>query len=276
MGAYRQKTEVQTRGSPNAKKGKRYNKNENLDNCFNMARATKENLQQMSDSVEATDKEREKHIKKDMQEIKQRYDTVNEKLWNLETRIHTMSRDQAESSCAIQSKLDNLLRNSTVQDTLGADRPQFTRVDFIEPQRNKREYTPLPRIVTSTGAGETKSIKKGGTSSTTNAREGSSTNTNVATDAMTRASSWEMMNRTLEAFATKNTDSSESKSRKTFKKPKKFKDDSDGCVDTWVEVMRLNLEQDNLNDERQACTALLSNLEGTALKRVVAKKGRGT
>ena len=41
---------------------------------------------------------------------------------------------------------------------------------------------------------------------------------------------------------------------------------------TWVEVMRLHLEQDNLNDERQACTAILSNLEGTALKCVVAKK----
>ena len=36
--------------------------------------------------------------------------------------------------------------------------------------------------------------------------------------------------------------------------------------------MRLHLEQDNLNDERQACTATLSNLEGTALKCVVAKK----
>ena len=42
------------------------------------------------------------------------------------------------------------------------------------------------------------------------------------------------------------------KSRKTFKKPKEFKDDSDGCIDTWVEVMRLHLKQDNLNDERQA------------------------
>ena len=75
---------------------------------------------------------------------------------------------------------------------------------------------------------------------------------------MTWASTWEMMNRTLEAFATRNTDSSDrgsNKSRKTFKKPKEFKDNSDGCIDTWVEVMRLHLEQDNLNDERQACTA---------------------
>ena len=54
--------------------------------------------------------------------------------------------------------------------------------------------------------------------------------------------------------------------------PKEFKDDSDGCIDTWVEAMRLRLEQDNLNDERQACTAILSNLVGTVLKCVVAKK----
>ena len=257
------------------KKEIRYNKNENWDNCFSLARATEEKIQQMSDKVEATNKEREKHIKKDMQEMKQRYDTVNEKLWNLETRMDKMSRDQAENSCAIHSKLDALLRISTAQDKLVADRPQGTRVDFIEPQRNKRESTPLPRIATSTGAGGSKDIMKGGTSSTTNARENSITKNNVAPDAMTWASTWEMINRTLEAFATRKTDSSEigsGKSRKTFKKPKEFKEDSDGCIDTWVEVMRLYLEQDNLNDERQACTAILSYLEGTALKYVVAKK----
>ena len=107
----------------------------------------------------------------------------------------------------------------------------------------------------------------------------STANSNAGPDAMTWASTWEMMNRTLEAFATRNTDLSdrrEGKSRKTFKKPKEFKDDSDGCIDTWVVVMRLHLEQDNLNDERQACTAILSNLEGTALKCVVAKKERKT
>ena len=79
----------------------------------------------------------------------------------------------------------------------------------------------------------------------------------------------------MEAFANRNTDSSDrgsGKSSKTFKKPKEFKDDSDGCIDAWVEVMRLHLEQDNLNDERQACTAILSNLEDTALEFVVAKK----
>ena len=138
------KTEVQHRGSTIAKKEIRYNKSDSLDNCFNLAKATKERLQQMSDKVEATDKEREKNIKKDMQEMKQRYDTVNSKLGSLETRMDTMSRDQAESSCAIQAKLDAILRNSTSQDKPVKDRTQGNRVDFVEPQQNKWESTPLP------------------------------------------------------------------------------------------------------------------------------------
>ena len=116
---------------------------------------------------------------------------------------------------------------------------------------------------------------KVGTSNSTNAPGDSSTNAYVAPDAMTWASTWELMNRTLEAIPISNTDSSDrgsGKSRMTFKKPKEFKDDSVGCIDTLVEVMRLHLKQDNLNDERQACTAILSNLEGTALKCIVAKK----
>ena len=116
---------------------------------------------------------------------------------------------------------------------------------------------------------------KSGSANTTSGPRFSTTNNNVGPDDMTWASTWEIMNRTLEAFATRNIDSSErggGKSRKTCKKPKECKDDSDGCIDTWVEVMRLHLEQDNLNDERQACTAIFSNLEGTALNCVVAKK----
>ena len=188
-----------------------------------------------------------------------------------------MSRDQAESSCAIQAKLDAILRKSTSQDRQVTDRTQGNRVDFVEPQRNKRESTPLllPRGAASIGPGGAKTIIKSGTSTTTNCPGNSTTSKNVGPDAMTWASTWEMMNRTLEAFATRFTDSSErggGKPSKTFTKPKEFKDDSDGCIDTWVEVMRLHLEQDNLNDERQACTAILSNLEGTALKCVVAKK----
>ena len=116
---------------------------------------------------------------------------------------------------------------------------------------------------------------RSGTSNSANVPGDSSANTNVAPDAMTWVTTWEMMNRTLEAFSTRNTDSSErgsGKSRKNFNKPKEFKNDSNSCIDTWVEFMRLNLKKDNLNDERLACTAILSNLEGTALKCVVAKK----
>ena len=117
---------------------------------------------------------------------------------------------------------------------------------------------------------------EGGASNSARTPEDSSTHACVPPDAMTWASVWELMNSKLEAFATRNTDSSDrgsGKSRKTFRKPKEFKDDSDCCIDTWVEVMRLHLEQDdNLNDERQACTAILSSLEETALKFVVGKK----
>ena len=141
--------------------------------------------------------------------MRKRYDTVNEKLWNLETRMDTLSKDQAEVSCAIQSKLDAHLRNSIAQDKLATDKPQGTRVDFIEPQRNKQESTPLTRSAASIGTGGSKTIMKSGTSNSTNVPGDSSTNTNVAPDAMTWASTWQMMNRTLEAFATRNTDSSE-------------------------------------------------------------------
>ena len=96
------------------KKEVRHNKNENLYNYHVLARATEKKLQQMVDKVETTDKERGKHIKKDMEEMKKRYATVSEKLWNLETRMDTMSKEQAESSGAIQSKLDVFLRISIV------------------------------------------------------------------------------------------------------------------------------------------------------------------
>ena len=219
------------------KKELRYNKHEYLDNYFNLAKATEEKLQQMSDKVDATDGERGKNIKKDMQEMKQRYDAVNSQLGSLETRMDTMSRDQAESSCAIQAKLDAILRNSTSQDTPAAERTQGNRVDFVKPHRNKRQSTPLPLPwdAASTAPVGGKAIMKSGTANTTSGPGDSTTHNNVGPDAMTWASTWEMMNRTLEAFATRNTDSSDrgnNKSRKTFKKPKEFKDDSDGCIDT--------------------------------------------
>ena len=75
------------------KKELRYNKHEYRDNYFNLARATEEKLQQRSEKVEATDGERDKNIKKDMQEMKQRYDAVNSQLGSLETRMDTTRWD---------------------------------------------------------------------------------------------------------------------------------------------------------------------------------------
>ena len=147
--------------------------------------------------------------------------------------MDTMSKDQAECSCAIQSQLDALSGNSITQDKLLSDKPQGKRVDFVEPQRNKRESTLLPRIATSIGVGGYSNTMKGGTSNLTNALGYSSTHTSITSDAMTWASAGEMMNRTHEAFATRNTDSSDresGKSRKAFKKPKKFEDELDGCI----------------------------------------------
>ena len=90
-----------------------------------------------------------------MQEMKKRYDAVNSQLVGLETRMDTMRRDQAASSCAIQAKLDAILRNSALQEKPVTDQTQGNRVDFVEPQRNKRESTPLPlpRDATSTALG---------------------------------------------------------------------------------------------------------------------------
>ena len=122
----------------------KYNKHEYLDSYFNLAKATDERLQQMSDKVDATNEERDKNIKKDMQQLKNRYDDVNSQLGSLEKRMDIMNRNQAESSCAIQAKLDAILRNSTSQERPAADRTQGTRVDFVEPQRGKRQSTPLP------------------------------------------------------------------------------------------------------------------------------------
>ena len=191
------------------------NKHEYLDSYFNLAKATEERLQQMSDKVDTTDEERDKNIKKDMQEMKQRYDAVNSQLGSLETRMDTMSRDQAESSCTIQAKLDAILRNSTSQDSPAAERTQGNRVDFVESKRNKRQSTPLPlpRDAASTAPGGgvlgAKAIMKTGTANTTSGPGDSTTHNNVGPDVMTWASTWEMMNRTLEAFATRNTDSSD-------------------------------------------------------------------
>ena len=80
-------------------------------------------------------------------------------------------------------------------------------------------------------------------------------------DATAMATAFEPLNRSLETF------------RRVSKKPRCYKDESDGCIDTWIEVMKPHFEEEDLS-ERQECSALTSNsnLQGTALKCVMAKK----
>ena len=44
------------------------------------------------------------------------------------------------------------------------------------------------------------------------------------------------------------------KARRVFKKPGCYKDETDGCIDTWIEVMKLQFEEEDLS-ERQECSA---------------------
>ena len=92
-------------------------------------------------------------------------------------------------------------------------------------------------------------------------------------DATAMATAFEPLNRSLETFLTRLTRTNErsEKSRRVFKKPRCYKDESDGCIDTWIEVMKLHFEEEDLS-ERQECSALTSNLEGTALNCFMAKK----
>ena len=83
-------------------------------------------------------------------------------------------------------------------------------------------------------------------------------------DATAMATAFEPLNRSLETFLTRlsRTNERSEKSRRVFKKPRCYKDESDGCIDTW---MKLHFEEEDLS-ERQECSVLTSNLEGTALK----------
>ena len=97
--------------------------------------------------------------------------------------------------------------------------------------------------------------------------------TTVSQDTTMYASMFEPLIRTLETFITKLSKSTErgERSRRALKKPKSYKDESDGCIDTWIEVMMLHFEEDNLS-KKQESSALTSNLESTALNCVMAKR----
>ena len=58
------------------------------------------------------------------------------------------------------------------------------------------------------------------------------------------ASMFEPLNRSRETFITKLSKSTETgeRSQRSLKKPKSYKDESDGCIGTWIEVMKLHFE----------------------------------
>ena len=102
---------------------------------------------------------------------------------------------------------------------------------------------------------------------------GDDTQAGHSRDATPMATAFEPLNRSLETFLTSlsRTNERSEKSRRVFKKPRCYKDESDGCIDTWIEVMKLHFEEED-SSERQECSALTSNLEGTALNSAMAKK----
>ena len=55
------------------------------------------------------------------------------------------------------------------------------------------------------------------------------------------------------------------------KKPKTCTNESDGCHDTYVEVMKLNFEEENIS-KKQECSKLTIDLEATGINCVKSKK----
>ena len=87
-------------------------------------------------------------------------------------------------------------------------------------------------------------------------------------DATAIATAFEPLNRSLETFLTRLSRTSErcEKPRRVYKKSRCYKDESDVCIDTWIEHMKLQ----DLTERRES-SALASSLEGTALNFVMAK-----
>ena len=107
-------------------------------------------------------------------------------------RMDTMSKDQAESSCSIQSKLDTLLRKSFTQDETVPEKmvkQTGTMVDFAEPHRKKQESTLLTQIVNIIGSETIKMAIKGGASNSARVPRESNVHTSVAPNALKWANS---------------------------------------------------------------------------------------
>ena len=82
-------------------------------------------------------------------------------------------------------------------------------------------------------------------------------------DATSMATAFEPLNTSLETFLTRlsRTKERSEKSRWVFKKPRCYKDEYDGCIDTWIEVMKLHFEEEDLT-ERRECSVVTNKLKG--------------
>ena len=72
-------------------------------------------------------------------------------------------------------------------------------------------------------------------------------------DATAIATAFEPLNRSLKNFLTRLSRTSESneKSRRVSMKTRCYKDESDGCIDTWIEVLKLHFEEKDLTERQK-------------------------
>ena len=92
-------------------------------------------------------------------------------------------------------------------------------------------------------------------------------------NATAMATAFKNLNKALGTFLTRlfRTNERSKKSKWVFEKPSCYEDESDGCIENWIEVIELHLKEEDLT-EKQECSRLTGNLEGAALNCVMAKK----
>ena len=88
--------------------------------------------------------------------------------------------------------------------------------------------------------------------------------------AASMATAFEPLNRSLESFLTR-LPVNAARGPGEYLRNRDVIKTNDGCIDTWIEVMKLHFEEEDLT-ERQKCSAFTSNLEGTVPNCVIAKK----
>ena len=68
----------------------------------------------------------------------------------------------------------------------------------------------------------------------------------ISRDAISTATAFEPLKSSLENFLTRlsRTREQSEKSRRVFKKPRCYKDQFDGCIDTWIGVMKVHFEEE--------------------------------